>query len=144
VSFTKTSDQDINGSGIVTFPANATLSSGTVFGNMSSGVFIFSARGNYQITASFNLSAYGSSIGYTNADLWGVLNGTGDGTGGDGMRYLQLATNAVKKGSVSEIVNVSSPNTTFYWWNQTLLRMNGTGGTSTKLSFVQLASLSAS
>ena len=143
VSFTKQSDQDIS-TAIVVFPSGATLSSGTVLGTMSSGVYTFRAAGNYQITASFNLSVFGTATGFPNADLWGVLNGGGGPNGADNIRYLQLAVNGVKKGSVTEIVNISSANTTFYWWNNNAVRVNGTGATTTKLSFVQLASLSAS
>jgi hypothetical protein len=142
VSFTKESNQDTSTS-VVVFPANATLSSGTVFGNMSSGVFNFTATGNYQIIVSFNLSQFNSSTGYPDADLWGVVNGTGSGASAGADRVVQMQTNAVKKGSVTEIINISSVNTRFYWWCQNAARVNGTGDTKTKLAFVQLASLSA-
>lgn len=131
VTYAKDSDQNVSGA-IVTFPTSSSLSGGSSFGSMAStGVFTFSETGNYLITISFNTSATGTS-GYADLDIWGRVNGS------DAQRYTQVATNAVKKGSVSEVVPITAANDTFEWYSYNGCTVYGSGGTKTRINIVKL------
>ena len=118
---------DATGSGTVTFPATAVLSTGASFGSMAaSGIFTFTRAGTYQVIVNYNVSA--------DPDAWGGINGT------TGTRYNQFKKNSTGAaiGSASDIITVNV-NDTYEWKTNNLVVVYGnTASTATKIQFIQI------
>lgn len=138
MTFIKSSDQTINPSGDVSWPTSASLIVGNVngFGTMSSGgIFTFNTAGTYQVVLNYSVNVLPSApVGQTFpiVDFWIKKNNSNTN------KYCQVLTNAMRRGSVSEVISFDVNDTLILFVNQGLVFV-GSGSTTSRLSIVRLS-----
>ncbi|NBR60700.1 hypothetical protein EB118_18615 [bacterium] len=137
MTYIKASDQTVNPSGDISWSETPSLIVGSVngFGTMSSGgIFTFGTTGTYQIIINFSVSVLPNVPAgqtYPIVDFWVKKNNQNT------TKYCQVLTNALRRGSVSEVISFNTNDTLILFVNQGLV-FNGTT-TASRLSIVRLA-----
>ena len=101
------------------------IASGTMFGSMNAGVFTASRNVLLRVSISYNLQLNAVAT----PDAWGTINGAWT----TGVRYAQLSdngTNAIEKGSVTQILKLNAGDTFAYRANNVVTWTPGTNGTA--------------
>jgi hypothetical protein len=135
VVFTKDGDQTTaSGGAVVRFSSTPSLQVGASFGSMANtGIFTFSVVGYYQVIVHYNLGAAGGGDAMPTSDFWGRLNGSDTP-----IRYLQLNSTAVRRGSVTDVFEIANIGDTVSWWANNAIAILGTGATASKITILRL------
>jgi hypothetical protein len=132
VGYAKVTDQNINPSGDVSWPAGSSFTIGSSFGSMdASGIFTFTVTGTYQVTINFSITDINGGSTYPPADAWIKKNNS------NSVKYCQILTNGVRRGSVTEVIDFAA-NDTLIWFMNSVIRVNGGTATGSRLTIVRL------
>lgn len=132
VTYAKGADQNINPSGDVVWPTATTLSAGSSFGSMdANGIFTFSVTGTYQVTLNFSITDINGGSAYPATDFWIKKNNS------NSVKYLQILTNGLRRGSVTEVVDFAA-NDTMIWFVNSAMRVNGGSTSGSRLTIVRV------
>jgi hypothetical protein len=131
--YEKGSDQNINPSGDVSWNSNVLSSLGSSFGSMNvNGIFTFSVAGTYLVTLNYSLTDINGGSAYPSTDFWIKKNNLNT------VKYCQILTNGVRRGSVSEMIDFAV-NDTLIWFVNTALRVNGGAATGSRITIIRVA-----
>jgi len=132
----KASDQSFFPSGTVTLPAGPQITVGSGFGSMAndgSGTFTFSVTGTYQVSINYSIDNT-NGVGYPVAEFWIRKNGV------DTIKYCQLLSDGMRRGTVSEIIEFAN-NDTLTWYINSQMRVNGgsPSATGSRLTILRIS-----